>query len=394
MRFRFTPEQEAFRTEVTDFLRESLPGNWEGADNAIDEGDYEFGRQFLKKLAPKKWIAPAWPVEYGGLGLSLWDQVVFNEAMGYARAPIVNTAAVGYLGPTIILYGNDEQKRQHLPGITSGDVIWCQGYSEPNSGSDLASLQTRAVKDGDDWIINGQKIWTSQGHYADWMFLIARTDPDAPKHRGISYFLLDMKTPGISVRPLINMADGEGFNEVFFDNVRVPSSALLGEVNRGWYIATTTLDFERSAIGGTMQALRTLEELTRFAKSEPDGRGNGGTLWDKPPVRQTIVDLWITSDISRLLSYRVVSMQERGLVPNYESSINKVLTVDYVQRQSRVGISIMGPYGGIWGEGPWAKLRGRFAKSYVATVGSAIAGGTTEIQKNIIATRGLGLPRQ
>ncbi len=380
--------------EVNDFLKASLPPNWEGADNAIDEGDHEFGRQFLKKLAPKKWIAPAWPVEYGGLGLSLWDQVVFNEAMGYARAPIVNTAAVGYLGPTIILYGNDEQKKQHLPGITSGDVIWCQGYSEPNSGSDLASLQTRAVKDGDDFIINGQKIWTSQGHYADWMFMIARTDPDAPKHRGISYFLLDMKTPGISVRPLINMAGGEGFNEVFFDNVRVPQSALLGELNRGWYIATTTLDFERSAIGGTMQALRTLEELTRFAKTESVGDGTSRTLWDKPPVRHALVDLWMALGVSQLLSYRVVTMQERGLVPNYESSINKVLTVDYVMRQARVGISIMGMYGGLWGEGPHAKLRGRFAKSYVATVGSAIAGGTTEIQKNIIATRGLGMPRQ
>jgi alkylation response protein AidB-like acyl-CoA dehydrogenase len=393
MRFNFTPDQEAFRTEVNDFLKESLPANWDGADNAIDDEDYEFGRQFLKKLAPKKWIAPAWPVEYGGLGMSLWDQVIFNEAMGYARAPIVNTAAVGYLGPTIILYGTDEQKQQHLPGITSGDVIWCQGYSEPNSGSDLASLQTRAVKDGDDYIINGQKIWTSQAHYADWMFLIARTDPDAPKHRGISYFLVDMKTPGISVRPLINMADGEGFNEVFFENVRVPASGLLGELNRGWYIATTTLDFERSAIGGTMQALRTLEDLTRFAKTEVDP-ATGRRLWDKPPVRHAIADLWLTSDVSRLLSYRVVSMQERGLVPNYESSINKVLTVEYVQRQARIGLGIMGLYGGIWGEGPWAKLRGRFAKSYVATVGSAIAGGTTEIQKNIIATRGLGLPRQ
>jgi len=393
VRFKFTPQQEAFRDEVNSFLKGALPSDWEGADTAIDDENYGFGREFLKKLAPKKWIAPAWPVEYGGLGMSLWDQVVFNEAMGYARAPIVNTAAVGYLGPTVILYGTDEQKKRHLPGITSGDVIWCQGYSEPNSGSDLASLQTRAVADGDDFIVNGQKIWTSQAHYADWMFLIARTDPDAPKHRGISYFLVDMKTPGISVRPLINMGDGEGFNEVFFENVRIPKSGLLGELNRGWYIATTTLDFERSAIGGTMQALRALEELTAFAQSEREP-GAGRRLWDKPTIRHAIADLWITSDISRLLSYRVVSMQERGLVPNYESSINKVLTTDYVQRQARTGISIMGLYGGLWGEGPWAKLKGRFARSYVATVGSAIAGGTTEIQKNIIATRGLGLPRQ
>jgi len=393
MRFKFTQPQEAFRDEVNSFLKDALPSDWEGADNAIDDENHAFGRAFLKKLAPKKWIAPAWPAEYGGLGLSLWDQVVFNEAMGYARAPIVNTAAVGYLGPTVILYGTDEQKKKHLPGITSGDVIWCQGYSEPNSGSDLASLQTRAVADGDDFIVNGQKIWTSQAHYADWMFLIARTDPDAPKHRGISYFLVDMKTPGISVRPLINMGNGEGFNEVFFENVRIPKSGLLGELNRGWYIATTTLDFERSAIGGTMQALRTLEELTAFAKTERDP-GTGHRLWDKPTIRHAIADLWITSDITKLLSYRVVSMQERGLVPNYESSINKVLTTEYVQRQARTGISIMGLYGGLWGDGPCAKLKGRFAKSHVAHVGSAIAGGTTEIQKNIIATRGLGLPRQ
>ncbi len=393
MRFTFTPEQETFRQEVRDFLQASLPPGWEGSDNAIDEEGHQAGRDFLKKLAPKRWIAPAWPKEYGGLGMSLWDQVVFNEEMGYARAPIVNTAAVGYLGPTVILYGTDEQKKQHLPGITSGDVIWCQGYSEPNSGSDLASLQTRAVKDGDDFIVNGQKIWTSQAHYADWMFLIARTDPDAPKHRGISYFLVDMKTPGITVRPLINMANGQAFNEVFFENVRIPQSGLLGELNRGWYIATTTLDFERSSIGGTAQARRALEDLTRFAQAERDA-ATGRPIWDNAKVRHAIADLWIDLRVTQLLSYRVVSMQERGLVPNYEASIIKVFNTDYIQKQARVGVSIMGLYGGLWGEGPWAKLQGRFSRSYVANVGMAIAGGTTEIQRNIIAQRGLGLPRQ
>jgi len=393
VRFAFSPEQETFRAEVRRFLNDALPQDWEGADNAIDDESYDFGRQFLKKLAPKRWIAPAWPKQYGGLDMSLWDQVVFNEEMGYYRAPIVNTAAVGYLGPTIILYGTDEQKQQHLPGITSGDVVWCQGYSEPNSGSDLASLQTRAVQDGDDFVINGQKIWTSQAHYADWMFVLARTDADAPKHRGISYFLLDMKTPGITVRPLINMANGEGFNEVFFENVRLPRSGLLGELNRGWYIATTTLDFERSSIGGTSQALRSLEDLTRFAKSERDA-ATGKAIWDRPKVRHAVTDLWIDLEIARMLSYRVVSMQSRGLVPNYEASIIKVFNSEFVQRQARVGMHIMGLYGGLWDDSPWAKLRGRFAKSYVASVGIAIAGGTSEIQRNIIAQRGLGLPRQ
>ena len=217
MDFTFTPEQEAFRAEVRAFLRDQLPPDWVGADNALDDDAFEFGREFLRKLAPKNWIAPAWPKEYGGLGLGLWEQVVFNEEMAYRRAPLINMAAVGYLGPTIMMYGSEEQKRQHLPGITSGEVQWCQGYSEPGSGSDLASLQTRAVQDGDDFIISGQKIWTSQAHYADWMFMLARTDPDAPKHKGISYFLLDMKSPGVTVRPLVNMANQHGFNEVFFD---------------------------------------------------------------------------------------------------------------------------------------------------------------------------------
>jgi alkylation response protein AidB-like acyl-CoA dehydrogenase len=393
MKFAFTPEQQAFRDEVRSFLEDALPADWEGADNAIDDEAHEFGREFLKKLAPRRWIAPAWPTEYGGLDLSLWDQVIFNEEMGYYRAPIVNTAAVGYLGPTIILYGTDEQKRQHLPGITSGDVIWCQGYSEPNSGSDLASLQTRAVQDGDDFVINGQKIWTSQAHYADWMFVLARTDPDAPKHRGISYFLLDMKTPGVTVRPLINMANGEGFNEVFFENVRVPRSGLLGELNRGWYIATTTLDFERSSIGGAAQQRRSLEDLTRFARSER-AAGSSGRIWERPTVQHAIADLWIDLEVMQLLSYRVVSMQARGLVPNYESSIIKVFASEYAQRQSRTGMGIMGLYGGLWEGSPWARLRGRYAKSYVASVGSTIAGGTSEIQRNIIAQRGLGLPRQ
>ena len=272
-------------------------------------------------------------------------------------------------------------------------MVWCQGYSEPNSGSDLASLQTRAVQDGDDFIINGQKIWTSQAHYADWMFVLARTDPDAPKHRGISYFLLDMKTPGITVRPLINMANGEGFNEVFFENVRVPRSGLLGELNRGWYIATTTLDFERSSIGGTSQAKRSLEDLTRFAKSERDA-ATGQAIWDRPKVRHAVADLWVDLEIARMLSYRVVSMQSRGLVPNYEASIIKVFNSEFVQRQARVGMHIMGLYGGLWEGSPWAKLGARYSKSYVASVGIAIAGGTSEIQRNIIAQRGLGLPRQ
>jgi alkylation response protein AidB-like acyl-CoA dehydrogenase len=322
--------------------------------------------------------------------MGLWEQVVFNEEMSYHRAPVINTPAVGYLGPTIMLYGSDEQKKQHLDGITSGQVIWCQGYSEPGSGSDLASLQTRALQDGDDFVINGQKIWTSQAHYADWMFLLARTDPDAPKHKGISYFLLDMKSPGISVQPLINMADGKGFNEVFFENVRVPRSGLLGELNRGWYMATTTLDFERSSVSASAGMRRSLEELTAYCA---ETRSNGAQLIDKPAVRNKLADLWVDVNIIRLLSYRVVTMQARGIVPNHEASIVKVFNSELNQRIGRAGLQLLGLHGQLGPESPYARLHGRFEKLYLTSVGSTIAAGTSEIQRNIIASRGLGLPR-
>jgi alkylation response protein AidB-like acyl-CoA dehydrogenase len=288
------------------------------------------------------------------------------------------------------MYGNDAQKQEHLPGITSGRIVWCQGYSEPGSGSDLASLQMSAVQDGDEFVLNGQKIWTSQAHYADWMFLIARTDPEAPKHRGISYFLVDMKSAGITVRPLINMADEAGFNEVFFENVRVPRSGLLGELNRGWYMATTTLDFERSSASTSAGIRRSLEELTRYAR---DTRHNGSALMDTSHVRHQLADLWVDVNLARLLSYRVVSQQERGEVPNYEASIVKVFNSELNQRMARAGMKVLGLHGQLDRESPYAKLNGRFERTYLTSVGSTIAAGTSEIQRSIIATRGLGLPR-
>src|SRR5437879_75048 len=305
MRFTFTKEQEQFRGEVNDFLQENLPGNWEGADNAIDDESYQFGREFLKKLAPKRWIAPAWPKEYGGLEMSLWDQVVFNEAMGYARAPIINTAAVGYLGPTIILYGTEEQKKKHLPGITSGEVVWCQGYSEPNSGSDLASLQTRAVADGDDFIINGQKVWNTFGNIADWCELLVRTDPDAPKHKGISCLLVDMRLPGIEARPLVTITGEREFSEIFFTDVRVPKSALLGPENEGWRVAMTTLTHERGGVAslhlGVRKKIAKLIELARTTE-----RGDRPATED-PVLRPRLARLYIDGEHLKLLTGRTVS---------------------------------------------------------------------------------------
>jgi alkylation response protein AidB-like acyl-CoA dehydrogenase len=240
MQFRFPPEEEAFREELRTFLREELP---EQRPDGVDA--WKFSRAFIKKLADRGWLTLAWPKEWGGGAAGHLRQIVFNEEMAYWEAPGTDLG-VDRVGPTIMLHGTEQQKQQHLPVIAQGDEIWCQGFSEPGAGSDLASLQTRAVEDGDTFVINGSKIWTSLAHFAQWMILLARTDVDAPKHRGITFFLLDMKTPGISIQPLVDMLGRHTFNQVFFDNVRVPRDAVVGEVNRGWYVATTTLDFERS----------------------------------------------------------------------------------------------------------------------------------------------------
>jgi len=394
MDFRFTPEEEAFRQEVRDWLKDNLPESWVG-DRFSRERDpqtWNVYREFAGRLATKNWVAPAWPVQYGGLGLSVMQQLIFNEEMSYHQAPIgYSTIGVGWAGPTVIVYGTEEQKRKHLGGITSAETMWCQGFSEPGAGSDLASLKTRAVRDGDDYVINGQKIWTSGAHYADWMILLARTDTEAPKHKGISYFLVDMKTPGITVRPLIDMMDNHGFNEVFFENARVSRDSLLGEENRGWYMATTTLDFERSSIGGAVGARRLLEDLVAYAR---ETRLNGERLVDEVRVRTRLADAAVDAEMGELLSYRVASLQSRGLVPNYESSIAKLFNTDMQLRLAIAGLEIMGLYGQLTPESRWVPLKGRLERQYLWQTGMVVGGGTPEIQKNIIAMRGLGMPRQ
>ncbi len=349
-------------------------------------------REFAQQLATKGWVAPHWPKEYGGLGLSVVEQLVFNEEMAEANAPMgYSMIGTGWVGPTIIVYGSDEQKQRFLTPITAADVMWCQGFSEPNAGSDLASIKTSAVRDGDDYVINGQKIWTSGAHFADWMILIARTDPEAPKHKGISYFLVDMKTQGLTTTPLIDMMDNHAFNEVFFDNVRVPRENLLGAENQGWYMAATTLDFERSSIGGAVGAGRMVRDLAQYCVETP---WNGHRLIDESRVRSRLSDAAIEAELGRLLSYRVVTLQSRGAVPNYEASIAKLFNTDMQLRMARSGLEIMGLYGQLDHQDKYAPLKGRFERQYLWQTGLAVGGGTTEIQKNIIAMRGLGLPRQ
>src|SRR5487761_2405159 len=270
MNYNDTPDEAAFRTEVRNFIETEAPKNLARGEGMGFGGAGNAWKQWGKKLADRHWDAPARPKEYGGAGMSVMEQFIFNWEMAEARVPRPGGIATGFAGPTLIVHGTEEQKQKYLPEILDGETVWCQGYSEPGSGSDLASLQTRAIRDGDDYVLNGQKIWTTGAQYADWMYMLARTDPDAPKHRGITYFLLDMKSAGVTVRPLTTLAGNQTFNEVFFEDVRVPVRNRVGDENRGWYVGTTTLDFERSSIGATIGVRKQLESLIRQAKSGPE----------------------------------------------------------------------------------------------------------------------------
>ena len=392
MEFQFTPDQEEFRTEVQDFIADSWtppPADSRPGDDASHTAD----SAYEAKLAENGWLTMAWPEEYGGLGASHMQQLIFREESAYRGAPGSGGQGVTMVGPCLMVHGSEEQKLEHLPKIAKGEVNWAQGFSEPGSGSDLASLQTRAVKDGDDFVINGQKIWTSGAHHSDWIHVLTRTDPDAPKHRGISYFLLDMKTPGVEVRPLINMLGDHEFNEVYFTDVRVPASNMMGEQNRGWYVATTLLDFERSGVAWSANARRQVEGLTEYAR---DTSGRSATkLIDDPGVRIGLANIAIEAEASRLLSYRVVWMQSQQLIPNYEASMSKAFGSELSQRIANFGTRMIGlPSQRIDPDDPHAPLRADIGRAYMRTVPSTIAAGSSEIQRNIIATRGLGLPRQ
>lgn len=400
MDFNDTPEQAAFRKEIRDFIEKELPERFKDAGGLGFGGGgggdmrsrFEEMKEWRNKLSDKGWIAAAWPKEYGGAGLGTVEQFIMNEEFAQNRTPPVGGMGVSMIGPTLIIHGDDEQKDEHLSRILSGEVQWCQGFSEPESGSDLASLQTKAVRDGDDFVINGQKIWTSGAQYAHWMFMMARTDPDAPKHKGISYFMLDMKSPGVTVRPLVNMGGNSVFNEVFFDNVRVPAKNLVGEENRGWYIGTTTLDFERSSIGSAVGQRLQVENLVKFAKEHKNDHKS--TLGDNETLQFELADRLLETQVARMLSYRVVTMQARGLVPNYEASMCKLFSSEMSQRIARTSMKVAGLYGQLLNDDTdWAPAKGRYGASYIQTVASTIAGGTSEIQRGIIATRGLGLPK-
>src|SRR5262245_36963576 len=354
---------------------------------------YQLLREWPQSLYEAGFVGLTWPKESGGQGLSFVEEMILHQEMALAKAPpILNVLGVGMAGPTIIAHGTEDQKKRYPPKILSGEEIWCQGYSEPNAGSDLASLQTRAVRDGEDWIINGQKVWTSLAHIADWMMLLARTDPDAPRHAGITYFLLDMKRPGVTVKPLRQITGDAEFNEVFFDNVRIPASQVLGAVGNGWSVGLTTLMYERLALGFGLQvrlriALDGLVEMARHV--EKSGRPT-----TKDPVwRQKIAQLWIETESLRFTGARAITRLLRGELPGPEASAGKMVWVDVHQRLQELAMEIEGPYAQVVAGSDRAVDDGAWQYSFLRSRANSIEGGTTEIQKNIIGERVLGLPK-
>jgi alkylation response protein AidB-like acyl-CoA dehydrogenase len=396
MRLNDSKEEAAFRKEVQEFITKEAPrvdggGGAADIDRAIS--GFMASQGWFKKLSDRGWVVPAWPKEYGGAGMTVMEQFIFNEEMALKRAPrpMHLIIAAGMAGPTIIVHGSDYLKETFLPGIARGEDIWCQLYSEPGAGSDLASLQTRATRDGDDYLLNGTKIWTTMAHMAKYAICLARTDPDAPKHRGISYFVVDMKTPGITITPLVNMGGTHEFNQVFLDNVRVPKDNLVGEENRGWYVGVTTLDFERSSIGSSIGARQNVEGLIQYAKENRDAPES--VLDRNPLVRYELADRLVETQVAQMLSYRVISLQNRGQVPNHEASLLKLYTTEMNQRIARTGMKVIGLYGSMGRGEDRAPRKGGFAATFIRSIANTIEGGTSEIQRNVVAQRGLGLPR-
>jgi alkylation response protein AidB-like acyl-CoA dehydrogenase len=397
MDFTLTPEQEAFRDEVRSWLSKNLPKDWsskvQAASDVPREEAYDFLRKWQGRMYEAGLVGLTWPKESGGRGLSFMEEMLLQEEMALAKAPpVLNILAVGMAGPTINAYGTEEQKRRYPPRMLSCEEIWCQGYSEPNSGSDLAALQTRAVKDGDHYVINGQKVWTSLAHIADWMMLLARTDPDAPKHKGITYFLLDMHSPGVTVKPLKQITGDAEFNEVYFDNVRIHESQILGGLNNGWAVGLTTLMYERLALGFGLQvrlriALDGLVDLARRSSK------NGTPATQDPVMRQKLAQMWIDTEVFKYTGARAITKLLKGELPGPEASTGKMMWVEGHQRLQELAMELEGPYAQLTKGSRWAVENGLWQYGFLRSRANSIEGGTTEIQKNIIGERVLGLPK-
>jgi alkylation response protein AidB-like acyl-CoA dehydrogenase len=384
----YTPAEERFRGELRAWLAANPAGD---APERLDDW-VAYGKRWQRTLYEAGWCGVHWPRQYGGRGASLIEQIIFQEEMARARTPLlINLAGLTMGGPVLIAHGTDAQKRRHLRAILSADEIWCQGFSEPNAGSDLAALKTRAVLDGDSFIVDGQKVWTSFARYADWCMLLVRTDPDAPKHKGITFLLVDMHSPGITVRPLRQISGEEDFNEVFFEEVRVPRANVVGEINAGWDIAITTLMHERQTLtfSRQLQSRVALNDLLSLARRHPAA----APAARQPLLRQRLAAAYIDSEAMKYTALRNLTKALRGGVPGPEGSIEKLFWSEMYQRLLETAVELEGPYGQLLKGSPHTLDDGVWPHLLLYSRGRTIAAGSSEIQRNIIAERVLGLPR-
>jgi len=386
--FEWSKEQEEFRQEVRSFLeKEIAEGTFTPIDDAWLVG---YSRELSRKLGAKGWIGFTWPKQYGGQGRSYLDRLILTEELlAYGAPAAFHWLADRQVGPALIASGSEQQKAEFLPRIIRGEISICLGMSEPGVGSDLASLQTRAIQDGDDYIISGQKLWTTGAHMADYCYLVARTDPNAPKHKGISEFVVDMKLPGINIRPVVDVTGASEFNEVFFDEVRVPSTCLIGKRDRGWYQIAAQLDYERSGIERLTTNYRLFRDILEYAKQP---QGDGRRPASDPLVRYKLADLETEFETGRLLIYRVAWLLSQGKIPNYEAAMAKAYCTAFEQNLAHVALQVLGLSGQLAAGSRRAPLMGRAVRAYIYAPAYSIQGGTSEILKNIVATRGLGLP--
>jgi alkylation response protein AidB-like acyl-CoA dehydrogenase len=371
-----TPQEQAFRDELRGWLEANHPGPEPDGDVA----GFEFRRAWQRRLHEDDWAGVSWPKEYGGRGATLVEQAIYNEELARAQAPsTANVLGLAMGGPTVIAHGTEEQKRRYLEPILSADEIWCQGFSEPEAGSDLASLKTKAVRDGDQWVVTGQKVWTTLAHHAKWCMLVARTDPDAPRHKGLTYFLMDMEQDAVQVRPLRQITGEAEFNELFIEEARIPAENIIGGEGNGWAVAITTLMHERAtlAFGLQIRVKITLGELLA------DARESGAA--EDPVIRDRLAQLYIESEVLRLNALRGLSAIMRTGVPGPEGSLGKWQWAEVNQALTELAVELRG--------GRAVLDDDRWTYRFLRARANSIEGGTTEILKNIVAERVLGLPR-
>ena len=393
MDLNLTAEEKQFRDELRAWLEANVPKDWgEWREKPIEES-FPYLRSWQRKLYEGGWAAVSWPKEYGGRSASLMLQTIFWEEMARVEAPpMANSLGLGLIGPTIITYGTDDQKKRYIPKILSAEEIWCQGFSEPNAGSDLASLQTEARLDGDHYVVNGQKVWTSYGWVGDWCELVVRTDSNVPKHKGLTVLLIDMKSPGVEVRPLRQMTGESEFGEIFFRDVRVPKENVLGKLNDGWNVAMSTLMHERGSFGARLHLIfrRNIGRLIELARTL---QRNGHAAAQDPLIRQKLAQCYAEIEIMRLNQMRAFSRITATGVPGPEGSIQKIFWSELNQRVQQIAQELLGPYGQLQAGDPLAPDKGIWSYGYLRARGNTIEAGTSEVQRNIIGHFVLGLPR-